>query len=76
MAHPKLSKNEKVLLDKFEKILKIQLEKYLNEEKKEVITTVEKTFEKYSAPLTDLKREREHWENKLNKFLAEIGYLS
>lgn len=67
---------KQLLLDKIRKILKTKLEKYLNEEKKELITTVEKTFEKYSAPLTDLKREREHWENKLNKFLAEIGYLS
>ncbi len=63
-------------MDKFYKILINQLEKYLNEEKKELLTTVEKIFEKYSAPLTDLKKDRDHWEDKLNKFLSEIGYLS
>ncbi|ABS60372.1 type I restriction-modification system subunit M [Fervidobacterium nodosum] len=65
---------KELLLEKFFELISNQLEKYLNEEKKELIKIFENLWDKYSVSLDRLLNEREQEVSKLNKFLEELGY--
>jgi len=63
-----------LLLEKFYEVIKKQMEKYLNAEKKEVIKIFEKLWDKYKVPLNELLKERDEEVNKLNDFLRKLNY--
>jgi len=65
---------KELLLEKFFELISNQLEKYLNEEKKELIKIFEKLWDKYHVSLEHLLKEREQEVSRLNKFLEELGY--
>ncbi|RLI77352.1 type I restriction-modification system subunit M [Archaeoglobales archaeon] len=65
---------KELLLEKFYDLINRQLEKYLNAEKKELIKIFEKLWDKYSAPLTQLKAEKDEEVRKLDEFLTRLRY--
>ncbi len=66
--------SKELLLEKFYDLIREQLEKYLNTEKKELIKIFERLWDKYSIPLNQLKKERDEEVRKLNEFLEKLGY--
>jgi type I restriction enzyme M protein len=65
---------KELLLEKFFKLIQNQLEKYLNEERKEIIKIFENLWDKYKVPLNELKDERDGEVKKLDEFLKRLGY--
>lgn len=65
---------KELILDRFYKIAKNYLYKYLNAEKKEVIKIFENFFDKYHKSLEELVKERDTEISKLNDFLERLGY--
>ena len=55
-------------------MIREQLTKYLNTEKKELIKIFEKLWDKYSVSLEQLKKERDEEVRKLDEFLVKLGY--
>jgi type I restriction enzyme M protein len=65
---------KELLLEKFFEIIQNQLEKYLNEEKKELIKIFESLWDKYKVSLSELRNERDEEVKKLDEFLKRLGY--
>ncbi|MDI6604511.1 MAG: type I restriction-modification system subunit M [Thermoanaerobacteraceae bacterium] len=65
---------KELLLEKFFELIQNQLEKYLNDEKKEIIKIFENLWDKYKVPLNELKDERDGEVKKLDEFLKRLGY--
>jgi len=65
---------KELLLEKFYDLIREQLTKYLNAEKKELIKIFEKLWDKYSVSLEQLKKERDEEVRKLDEFLVKLGY--
>lgn len=63
-----------LLLERFYDLIKKQLERYLNAEKRELIKVFERLYDKYSVSLEQLKRERDEDVNKLDEYLIKLGY--
>ncbi len=63
-----------LLLEKFNKVVEVQLNKYLNAEKKEIIRIFENLWEKYKVSLGEITTERDEEVNKLNEFLTKLRY--
>jgi type I restriction enzyme M protein len=51
-----------------------QLERYLNREKRELVSLVEKLWDKYSVSRNALELSRSSVLNKLNEFLTALNY--
>lgn len=67
---------KELLLDKFYNIIDEQLNKYLNDEKKEIIKIFENLWDKYKISLTQLKEERDEEVQKLDEYLISLGYYN
>jgi type I restriction enzyme M protein len=65
---------KELLLEKFFALIQNQLEKYLNEERKEIIKIFENLWDKYKISLDELRNERNEQVEKLDKFLKRLGY--
>ncbi len=65
---------KEILLNKFYKLAKNQLEKYLNEEKKTIIGIFENLYDKYYKSLSEIDLERNNEIKKNNQFLKKLGY--
>ena len=65
---------KELLLEKFFALIQNQLEKYLNEERKEIIKIFENLWDKYRISLDELRNERNEQVEKLYEFLKRLGY--
>jgi len=65
---------KKLLLEKFYELISIQLDKYLNTEKRELIKIFENLWDKYTIPLESLNIQRDEKVKKLDEFLKGLGY--
>jgi type I restriction enzyme M protein len=63
-----------LILLKFYELVEKQLQKYLNNEKREIIKIIENFWDKYTVPLDSLTTQRNENTNKLNDFLKRLGY--
>jgi type I restriction enzyme M protein len=63
-----------LLLEKFFELIQNQLEKYFNDEKKEIIKIFENLWDKYKVSLSELRNERDEEVKKLDEFLKRLGY--
>ncbi|MGI1690126.1 type I restriction-modification system subunit M [Thermoanaerobacter uzonensis] len=65
---------KELLLEKFFELIQNQLEKYLNDEKKEIIKIFENLWDKYKVSLSELRNDRDEEVKKLDEFLKRLGY--
>ncbi|MFU2158428.1 type I restriction-modification system subunit M [Caldisericum sp. AR60] len=65
---------KELLLEKFFELIQNQLEKYLNDEKKELIKIFENLWDKYKVSLSKLRNDRDEEVKKLDEFLKRLGY--
>lgn len=63
-----------LILQKHHNLVQGQLDRYLNREKRELITLVQMLWDKYAVSRNDLETERETVLNKLNAFLTALNY--
>jgi type I restriction enzyme M protein len=75
----KLSFTEKeakeLILKKLFDGIQTEMERYLNAEKKKIVSIFEKLWDKYQVPLADITVERDESVKKLNVFLKKLNYL-
>lgn len=67
-------KRKNLILLKFYELIEKQLQKYLNNEKKEIIKIIENFWDKYTVALDNLMIERDNNRNKLEEYLKRLGY--
>lgn len=65
-----------LILQKHNSLVQLELLKYLNAEKRILIAGIEKLWDKYKVTSQNLEDKRQDSLDKLNKFLAELKYLS
>lgn len=63
-----------LILQKHQDLMQEQLERYLNREKRELVSLVEKLWDKYALSRNDLEQSRTSVLNKLNDFLTALKY--
>lgn len=63
-------------LQKHNNLVQQVLLKYLNAEKRNLISGIEKLWNKYAVPSETLETERQQTLKKLNKFLTQLNYLN
>lgn len=63
-----------LILQKHHDLIQEQLERYLNREKRELVSLVEKLWDKYAVSRNELEKERGDVLNKLNEFLTALNY--
>lgn len=63
-----------LILQKHHDLMQEQLERYLNREKRELVSLVEKLWDKYAVSRNDLEESRTDVLNKLNEFLTALNY--
>lgn len=66
---------KELILQKHNKLVRQELGKYLNAEKRRVVSGIEKLWDKYAIPAETLETERAKSLDKLNGFLTELKYL-
>lgn len=75
----KLSFTEKeakeLILEKLFDGIKTEMERYLNAEKKNIVSIFEKLWDKYQVPLDDITTGRDEAASKLNEYLQKLNYL-
>ena len=75
----KLSFTEKeakeLILKKLFDGIQSEMERYLNAEKKKIVSIFEKFWDKYQVPLADITTERDEAVTQLNDFLTKLNYL-
>lgn len=64
---------KELLLEKFYEHIDMQLDKYLNAEKKEIVKIFENLWDKYKISLNDLIKERDEEVKKINEYLSKLG---
>lgn len=64
-----------LILQKHNTLIKEELLKYLNAEKRKLISGIEKLWDKYAVSAKQLEEERTRTLNELNNILAELNYL-
>lgn len=65
-----------LILQKHNSLIQLELMKYLNAEKRKLISGIEKLWDKYAVPSQTLEEKRQLTLNELNKFLTELKYLN
>jgi type I restriction enzyme M protein len=65
-----------LILQKHNNLVQEVLLKYLNNERRKVISGIEKLWDKYAVPSQALEIERQQTLKKLNKFLTQLNYLN
>jgi type I restriction enzyme M protein len=63
-----------LILQKHHDLMQEQLERYLNREKRELVSLVEKLWDKYAVSRNTLEQSRISVLNKLNEFLTALNY--
>lgn len=63
-----------LILQKHHDLMQEQLDRYLNREKRELVSLVEKLWDKYAVSRNELEKERSSVLNKLNDFLTALNY--
>ncbi len=63
-----------LILQKHQDLMQEQLERYLNREKRELVSLVEKLWDKYAVSRNALESERNAVLNNLNEFLTALSY--
>ncbi len=63
-----------IIYEKFYAVAEAQLIKYLNREKREIIKFFETLWDKYKVSLSELTKERDEEDAKLNDYLKKLGY--
>jgi len=63
-----------LLLEHFFILMKDQLTRYINAEKKEIIRIFENLWDKYRVSLMELRKERDEEVKKLDEYLEKLGY--
>ena len=63
-----------LILQKHHDLMQEQLERYLNREKRELVSLVEKLWDKYAVSRNDLEKSRGIVLNNLNEFLTALNY--
>lgn len=64
-----------LILKKLFDAIKDEMERYLNVEKKKIVSIFEKLWDKYQIPLSDITTERDESVAKLNEYLRKLNYL-
>lgn len=67
---------KQLILQKHNNLVRQELGKYLNAEKRRLIGGIEKLWDKYAVPADYLEGERAKTLDKLNGFLTELNYLN
>ncbi len=67
---------KKLILKKHFDIINNQLQRYLNAEKRTLISAYETLFEKYYVSAQSIEKQREKTMFELNEFLTELNYLN
>ena len=68
--------SQKLILKKHFDIINDQLQRYLNAEKRALITAYENLFDKYYISAQTIEKKRESTMAELNDFLTQLNYLS
>jgi len=63
------------ILKKIYDIANVELERYLNAEKRLLVQGIENLWDKYAVSSRDLKQQREKTLGELNRFLEGLGYF-
>lgn len=63
-----------LILQKHHDLMQEQLERYLNREKRELVSLVEKLWDKYAVSRNDLEQSRTDVLNRLNEYLTALNY--
>ncbi|MDD3375806.1 MAG: type I restriction-modification system subunit M [Candidatus Omnitrophica bacterium] len=66
---------KKLILKKLFNGIQSEMERYLNAEKKKIVSIFEKLWDKYQVSLTDITNERDVAATKLNEYLTKLNYL-
>lgn len=67
--------SKKLILEKLSDLIKVELEGYLNVEKKKIVMIFERLWDKYKVPLVDIKISQDSSVDKLEDFLIDLKYL-
>lgn len=67
---------KQLILQKHNNLVRQELGKYLNAEKRRLIGGIEKLWDKYAVPANYLENKRAVTLDKLNGFLTELNYLN
>ncbi len=67
--------SRRLILKKLHDIAHTELERYLNAEKRALITAVEKLWNKYAVSMRELEQQRAETMEQLDEFLKGLGYL-
>jgi type I restriction enzyme M protein len=65
-----------LILQKHNKLVQLELLKYLNAEKRKLFAGIERLWDKYAMPSITLENQRRDSLNKLNTFFRELNYLN
>ncbi len=66
---------KELILKKLFDGIKAEMERYLNAEKKKIVSIFEKLWDKYQVPLTKITDERDQAVAELNEYLKKLSYL-
>ncbi|MFH1792726.1 MAG: type I restriction-modification system subunit M [Patescibacteria group bacterium] len=66
---------KELVLKKLSDAIKAELERYLNAEKKQIVSIFEKIWDKYQVPLKDIVDSRDTTVNKLDDYLNKLDYI-
>jgi type I restriction enzyme M protein len=67
---------KELILEKLHNLIFDELNRYLNSEKRVLISNYEELFDKYKVSLRDLQNIQENSLNELDGYLKELGYLN
>lgn len=67
---------KELTLQKHNRLVQLELAKYLNAEKRALISGVEKLHDKYAVPAAQIEQQRAETLDTLNQFLTELNYLT
>jgi type I restriction enzyme M protein len=67
---------KELILEKLHNLIFDELNRYLNSEKRVLISNYEELFDKYKVSLRDLQNIQKNSLNELDGYLKELGYLN
>ncbi|UMZ73735.1 type I restriction-modification system subunit M [Natranaerofaba carboxydovora] len=76
-AREKITDDEakKLIMKKFYVVLEAELNRYIKNHLLEIISYIEKLWDKYKVTIRDIERERDAEADKLENFMKELGYI-
>ncbi|WP_205842116.1 type I restriction-modification system subunit M [Natranaerobius trueperi] len=64
-----------LIMQKFYEVLEAELKRYMKNHLLEIISYIEKLWDKYKVTARDIEKERDEEAHKLESFLKELGYV-